>query len=61
MSYLRYLCLLAHNDVQLILCFAFVFFFLFVLLLLPLDSPFSIALSESLHYFDALYEREIGR
>ena len=32
-SYLRYLCLLAHSDVQQILCYVFIFIFVVVVLL----------------------------
>ena len=45
MSYLLYLCLLAHRGVQHTLCCVFFCFFLFFFVLLPvsLDCPFLIA------------------
>ena len=44
MSYLHYLCLLAHGGVQHILCSVFALSF-FVLLPVPLDCPFLITTS----------------
>ena len=52
MSYLRYLCLLAHSGVQHILCCVFVLFFFVLCTLLPVsvDCPFFIAPSYSLTF-----------
>jgi hypothetical protein len=43
MSYLRYLCLLPHNDVQHMLCCVFVLGFVFAMLPVSLDCPLLIA------------------